>query len=435
MKHKLTRNLGLRLLSLVVAFLIWLLVVNIDDPTDSYLFRDIKIQTVNADSVAEIDKTFELVSDDSVVIKVTERKSVLDRLSKDSFTVIADMESINEMDSVPLTVICSNPSVTLDEIQVVPSSVKVKLEQKKQSEFVVTIATTGTEAKGYAVGKMEIVGGKTVQIAGPESIINKIDVVKANVNISQISSDRRLSASLSVYDKNGDALTSQMERIQIKDSSGALIAENKVSVDITVWNVMNDIPVSVETSGTPADGYHVTSVTTVPVTVNLVGTPEALASVNGMIVLDSAVSVEGAKESFTAELDISQTLDEIEELQLVSGADPTIAVSVQIEKTGDQTIYMPLSNLEVENRPEDMILTFSPADQIAISVHTDNEESTIRMSQIKAKIDLSACSEAGDYEIPVEIELPDGYTLVSGVVLLVNAAEPQQIEEEIVVEE
>lgn len=430
MKHKLTRNLGLKLLSLVVAFLIWLLVVNIDDPIDSNLYRDVKIQTVNADSVAEIDKTFELVSDDSVVIKVTERESVLKRLSRDSFTVIADMESINEMNSVPLTVICSNPSVTLDEIQVVPSSVKVKLEQKKQSEFVVNIRTTGNEVKGYAVGKTEIVGGKTVQIAGPESIIDKIDKVYATVNISQARTDRRVSADLSIYDKNGDQLTTQMERIQIKDSNGVLLAENKVTVDITMWEVMNDIPVQVQTTGTPADGYRVTAISTVPVTVSLVGTQEALAELNGKIVLDDLISVEGARESFTTELDITKTLDEIEELRLIDEAEPTITVSIQIEKAGDQTVDLPLSNLEVINRPTDMVLTFSPADEIAVNIHSEGENDMIEMTEIKAKIDLDVCAQPGDYEIPVEIELPDGYSLVSDVVLRVNASKQQSIEEE-----
>lgn len=174
MKHRLTRNIGLKLLSLLVAFLIWLLVSNINDPMDSKVFRDIKIQTVNADSVTEIDKTFDFASADTVSIKVTERDSVLKKLNRDSFTVIADMESLNEMNSVPLVVICSNSAVTLDEISVVPSAVKVRLEQKKQSDFVVNIDCQGSPENGYEVGRTEVVQGRTVQIAGPESLVNRI---------------------------------------------------------------------------------------------------------------------------------------------------------------------------------------------------------------------------------------------------------------------
>lgn len=430
MKHKLTRNIGLKISSLAVAFIIWLVVANVDNPMDSRLYRGVKIQTANADSVTDIDKTFEFASDDTVVIKVTERVSVLDSLTTNSFTVVADMESINEMSSVPLTVICSSPFVTLDEIQVVPSSVKVKLEQKKQSDFRVDVKWTGQAAKGYEVGKAEVVQGKTVQIAGPESMIDRIGQVVASVNVNNINTDKRLNAAISVYDKNGDQIT-QMNRLQIKDSNGVLLTDNSVMVDITLWEVMSDIPVEVAVEGTPADGYYVTEVSTVPVTLNLVGTQEALAALNGKLIVNAPVSVEGVSESFTETLDISETLDAIEDLQLVSGNDPSITVTVQIEKTGDQTLQMPLSNLEILNRPSDMTLTFSPADELAVTVHAeDDSDRRLLLDDMKAKIDLAVCAEPGDYEIPVEIQLPNGYTLVSEVVLLVNATQQEVIEEE-----
>ena len=64
MKHKFTRNIGLKFLSLIVAFLIWLLVANVDDPTQTVLFKNIKITTVNTESVTELDKVFDVVEDD-----------------------------------------------------------------------------------------------------------------------------------------------------------------------------------------------------------------------------------------------------------------------------------------------------------------------------------------------------------------------------------
>ena len=69
MKHKWTRNLSLKLLSLVVAFLIWILIDNINNPTRSKLFRDVKIQVVNGESVTEIDKVYDIVSEESVVLR------------------------------------------------------------------------------------------------------------------------------------------------------------------------------------------------------------------------------------------------------------------------------------------------------------------------------------------------------------------------------
>ena len=67
---------------------------------------------INEDSVTEIDKVLDIVSEETVTIKVTVPKNIRENLTKDSFTVIADMENLNGMNTVPLTVTCSNPAVT-----------------------------------------------------------------------------------------------------------------------------------------------------------------------------------------------------------------------------------------------------------------------------------------------------------------------------------
>lgn len=435
MKHKFTRNIGLKFLSLIVAFLIWVLVANVDDPTQTVLFKNIKITMVNTESVTALDKVFDVVEDDvygdTVIIKVTERSSVLRTLKTSDFKVIADMEAINEVGAIPLRVECSNPAVTLDEMEVIPSVMKVTLEQKKQSDFVVTVTTTGSVANGYEVGTKEVVQGKTVQIAGPESLLNKIGKVVADVNVRGLNKSVRKTVELQIYDKNEEALSdSQMARLQIKDSSGVLLSNNEVMVDITLWEVMSDIPVEIHTTGTPADGYRVAGISTMPVTVNLVGTKEALARLNGKITVQNSVSVEGATENISEEIDLTETLSELEGIRLVADTDPTISVTVQIEKSGDQTLALPLSGLEVQNRPDtDKIsLVISPADEIQVTVHAEKTGAApLNISDIKASVDLKECAQEGVYEIPVEIQLPDGYSLVSPVNLVVTA---QKIQEE-----
>jgi YbbR domain-containing protein len=273
--------------------------------------------------------------------------------------------------------------------------------------------------------------GKTVQVAGPESLLKKIGKITAVVNVSGMRSDKTVTATLHVYDKNEEEfLESQMDRIQIKDAAGVLLSDNQVDVSISIWEIMNDIPVIVETSGTPAEGYRISGITTVPVTVNLLGTQEALARLDGKVVLKDPISVEGATETLTVDVDLSETLEEEEDIRFVSDTDPTVTVTIQIEKTGDRTISVPLSSLELLNRPEGMTLTFSPADAISVGIHSEDESVySIGTDDIRGTVDLGVCAEAGSYEIPVEIELPDGYELVSDVVIVVTSeAEVQENE-------
>ena len=100
-----------------------------------------------------------------------------------------------------------------------------------------------------------------------------------------------------------------------------------------------------------------------------------------------------------------------------------MSVTVQIEKTWDQTIRVPLSTFEVLNRPDSakMSLTVSPADEVQISVHAEAGEPNLKVSDIKASVDFSECAKEGVYEVPVNVQLPEGYTLVSEVKLVVTA--------------
>ncbi len=429
MRRRLTKNMGLKLLSLLVAFAIWLLVANLNNPVKSKLFRDIKIQIINEDSVTEIDKAFDIVSEDSVTIKVTERQSVLDALSADDFTVVADMENLTEMDTVPLNVSCSNSSVTLDEMTIVPPNMKVELEQIVQNDFLVTVETIGTPEEGFEVGTTELVGGKTIQIAGPESLLNRIGQVTATVTVTGLNSDLKISSELSITDKNGDLLSeTQMSRLQIRNSEGVLLSGNEVLIDVEIWPVLDDVRILVETEGEPLSGYEVTAVSVLPETVSLVGKLRVLRKLDGELLLADPVSVEGASETFTEDIDLEETLDGIENIRLAQNADSILSVTVQIEKIDSQTIELPLSDLTVKNRPEDKVLTFSPADVLPVTVHDDEGNGLLTSGEIRASVDLAECEEQGDYEIPVDITLPEGYSLESEVVLMVNSAQTEQIE-------
>lgn len=76
----------------------------------------------------------------------------------------------------------------------------------------------------------------------------------------------------------------------------------------------------------------------------------------------------------------------------------------------------------------DMVLT--PADKLSIEVGALSAElDAISSKNIKAQLDLSNYQEAGRYEVPVQITLPEGYELESEVVMVVNLTQKVQTED------
>ena len=436
--HALFNNLGLKIVSLVIAFVIWLLVSNADNPTRTILYSNVPITIVNQDSVADIGKVVEPEGSGTVTLRVTDRRSVLQTLARNGsdFYVEADMENLNEMNTVPLTVSCSNPSVTWDKIQMMPSSLKVILENKVEQTFVASVSTEGAPAGGYEVGSTSVEEGKNIVIAGPESLMRIINQVVAPVNVAGLEADSTLSSTLRVYDKNGSVLTdAQMSRLEFKNESGTVLTDHMVTVNVDLWKIRTDLPIIVRTAGTPMWGYRVSEIDTMPASISVSGTDEALAGLgDGFEVVDE-IDVSGAREAITAEIDLTDTLSEMTGIKLIAGADPTVQVEVLIEQNGDVTLEVPLSAISLSSRPENMTLVFTPADVLPVSVHAlDESGERLVQEQIRLSLDLSQCANEGSYELPVEVELPFGYELASPVTIKVSSSKTEkqsEVEEQI----
>ncbi len=432
-----TDNLGLKIIALAVAFLIWLFVTNSNDPERTILISNVPVTLMNEDSIADIGKVVDPEGSGTVTLRVTERKSVLSALSKTGadFTVTADLESITEMGTVPLTVSCSNPAITWDEVEVAPASLKVTLEDKVEQAYPITVVPSGTAATGYTVGTTEIEEGKTILLAGSTSLMKIIDRVSAPINISGLGSEATLRSVLEVYDKNGSKLTeSQMKLLEFKTSEGEELTDYTVNVLTTMWKIQTGIELDVDTEGEVADGYTISGITTIPETISLAGTNEALHALGGVLALSNKINVQGESSSIEQEVDLTDTLTGRIDLKLLADADPTVTVQVQIERSGDVTIDIPLSEIVINHAPKDKKLVFTPADKISVGIHADDPTGQmLTKRQIKLEADLAECDEDGTYEVPVKVSLPKGYRLSAEVTLKVSvssATEPQSEQQE-----
>lgn len=437
MKKALTSNLGLKILSVLVACVIWVFVVNEEDPEKKQSFSDVAVEIRNSDSFG-VDKTYSIEEDtDNVKIWVTARESVVNRLQSKDFKVVADMRNITLGDAVPYTVECTNSAITKANWECEPASLKIKIENVVQESFgvEVVIEGEGKPAKGYEVGTTGIQEGDTINIAGPESLVNIIHKVSVPVTVnSTMSSSQVLSGDITITDGNGVPFTkSQMDNLIFTTSSGVLLKDRKLNVEIELWKVQSDIKLEVETTGTPAWGYRVSEVKVTPETVSLAGDKETLEELEGVLRLTDMISVQGVSESFTPEtINLSDFLKENykDKLKLVGGAASTISVKITIEKMGTKKIDIPLSAITIKGRPEGLDMVLTPADKLSIEVGAvSGSLEDISQEDVKAVLDLTAYQKAGRYEVPVQITLPEGFEMETEVVIVVNLTEKVQSED------
>ena len=430
MKHKWTNNLGLKVLSLLVSCLIWLVVTNTNDPESTQVYKNVPITIKNQDTITNANKTFTVVDGvDKINVYVTARKSIRAALNSGSFTVKADMENYNEaLGTVPLEISCEDARIRQEDLRIIPSSLKINMEDKVKQNFGVAVVTTGKADKGYELGKTTIVSGDTIRIAGPQSLINIIGKVTILLDITNMNTDSTNLYPIRIEDKNGAALTDgQMGNLELKDSNGVSLQNNSAEVRTEIWKVYNDIPLKANVTGEVAPGFKVSSITLSPQTINLVATEEAIDELGGELTLKDDISVEGLTETQDYTVDLNDTLNQYDSIRLETDISSAITVHVGIDEVGSKTFQMPISDIIMHNIPADKKLIFSPADTISISVKTtDDTESgdiDITLDDITAEIDLKSCEINGSYTLPVEITLPQGYELVNEVKIVVNIEE------------
>ena len=430
MKHKWTNNLGLKIVSLLVSCLIWVVVTNTNDPESTQVYKNVPITIKNQDTITNANKTFTVVDGvDKINVYVTARKSVRSSLAADSFIVKADMENYNEaLGTVPLEISCEDGRIRQEDIRMLPSSLKISMEDKVEQNFGMAVVTTGKPDKGYEVGKTTIVTGDTIRIAGPESLINIIGKVTISVDVTNMSMGSTDFYPIRIEDKNGATLTDgQMSNLELKNSDGVSLQNNSAEVQTELWKVYNDIPLKVEVTGEVAPGYKVSAVTLAPQTINLVAEENAIEELGGIIQLKDPVNVEGMTETQDFTVDLNDTLNQYDDFRLESDISSAITVHVGIDEVGSKTFQMPISDIIMHNTPSDKKLIFSPADAVSISVKTTSEDSeeaiTLTLSDISAEIDLKSCEINGSYTLPVNVTLPEGYELVNDVSIVVNIEE------------
>ena len=399
--------------------MLWLIVVNIDNPigTNYYTINDVEL--INKEYVESSDTIGKMCmpeqNQDSVKIAITTSKKIRDKIKVTDISAVADLQQAVSLDTnpvmVPITVTCSVPGVSSNDIKVTPQNLSVNLDEKETQEFVVNVSRGDTKpGKDYEVGSLTA-NPEKVRITGPKTLVNKIDKVNATIELDGNTQDFTQDVNLTIIDKNQEALSdSEMNSLRIENNA-------KVVVTARLWKIRQGVGISASYVGTPADGYEVGSVKTVPDTISVAGSTEGLESLteNNNVITIPADSIDISGESQDVEKKISLNKLLPDNVKLTSDSSEDVWVTVNILPVGSKEFDIPTKNIEVKNKPDDLQVTFETAQiELRIKSDTKNMDDLDAQKDIKLSIDLDGKKE-GNYEVPVKIVLPDGYETVEDV--------------------
>ncbi len=414
----LTDNLMLKILSALIAIVIWYMVVGYDDPIETGSYT-VQVEVTNESYIANGKRTFTIGEDyTSVVAYIQTNRSVLKNLQASNVVVTADLTQIVDLDSdpvyVPLQVSCAG--VSQDSITLSRTTIPIYIEDIASEKFAVVVDQgDSSPAQNYEVGTMTA-DTESVTISGPESIIEKIGSVKATIDVSGMTEDGKVSADLSLLDKDQNELSSSL-----LDSLTFDGGVPEIEVSVTLWEKLSGVKIVSEYSGTLADGYQVSDITVLPSEIAVVGSSEALSELeaadNTITIPGDLVVLEDADEDVDVTVDITDLLPD--DCRLASTSSETVQVSLTILPDDSKEYSLDVEYIEVDGLDSNYTVSYDST-KVAVRIkRTDSDKEELKTSDISLSIDLSDLT-AGEYTVPLEVSLPDGYEPVQDVELAVR---------------
>lgn len=391
MKKNWMSNLSLKIVSVIVAFLFWLVIINVTDPTTSKTFHDIPVKILNENVITSANQVYEIQDGDTVRVTVKGKRSFVETLKESDFTATADLTELSKVNAVSIDVKLNKESNSGVEVNWDNAVLKVKLEKRVTQKFKVQVEHQGELSENYVLGEM-VAKPNIVEVSCGESKFKKIDHVGVMVTLNGQSEDFEAKYSPVLYDANGDIL----------DNNNVTFSNNTIRVSTEVRGT-KEVPILVTTRGTPADGYRLVQTDYKPETIRVSGTASALAKVETIKI---QVNIDGEKKNVEREVSLADYITE--GLQLEEDIS-TISVRCEIEKNGERTFMLTPTDVAVKNLPKNCTMDVGYSSD-KYTVHVMGEEAqlaNLKLADLGAYVDLSGLSD-GVHTLEVKFSLPAG---------------------------
>lgn len=425
MKNRLTRNIGLKLASVLLAVVLWLVVNSVNNPTVPQTYYNIPVKLLNTDLITESGQVYEVLDGTDVINRVVVRapRSVMSELKDENIIATADVNDISSLDTIAIKLTTDRSSRDISSITGSIDTVKLKIENEKIKSLALKTSTSGEVAEGYLVGDVTP-DQNLVRISGPESVIDQITKASVDVEIDGMTSDIVTNAEIKLYDADDHEVVNKNITQNIKT----------VGVKVGIWQ-KKSVPVIYNVSGSAAPGYRATGeIIDSGEEVEIAGKASTLRSISSIEVPEEVLDITGQTESLVKEIDIKQFLPD--NVFLVNSADAARTVTVSVEAEISKRLEIRGERVRMANVPEGYQVSISELDESFVIevVGLSRDVATLQAADISGTVDVAKWvqesgmeePQPGFYTVEVDFGLPENVALRDAVTVMLHISEPEE---------
>lgn len=426
---KILNNGLLKLFSLMAAFLLWLVVMNIDDPEEKWTIYNVPVKLVNTNVVTDENMVYEVLEKTDVVRSVTimAPKSVKDELSSSDIIAEADFSNLTVTNTVEIRFYSLRYNDKITTINGSNEILKLNIEEEKTKRLVLEVQTTGEVAQGYIIYSVTP-NQNRIEVSGPASVVTQIAEAKVQVDVTDSTGDISTNADIKLYDAEGGEISTEKLSLNV---TNALVQVNILAT--------KTVPVYYEAMGTPEEGYLFTGeIEGIPRDIKIAGTEVAIANVHRIMVPKEELDLTGQTGNLTKNINIEQYLPEG-----IIFADDTfngkVAVTAYVEEEYEESLNIAAGNIRITDVPEGYEASLS-GETILYTIHIKGLKANVEAvdaGSLHGTFSVASLMEEynwdtpvpGIYEVELDVQIPAGVTVTQSVTAYIEITEIMESED------
>ena len=390
------------LCSLLLAAVVWLtLNSTYVNPPDTRTINNIPLTQLNRSTLENYNLELKTETFRGFVgVSLKGRQEELAKLSTGDFEAFIDFSNVTGVDVTSLDVeLRTTKTDNFSIVKIEPSEIPIEVERRLTYPFDIAVNFVGELPQGfYRTGYSRSPPMKS--FSARESLINQIDHVEVEVDLTGIAGNTVLYQQCRIYNKDGVIMNRQGWEQLVE-----------ISLEIS-----KDVPVFGVVTGTPGEDYYVRFTSIMPEVVSINGTKEALEQVDSLYT--EILDVSNARQSILRECDIILPSN----VKMSKDTLPRAEIDVTINMLQyTQDFALGKGRIEFINNQEQYRYEIVENEIPLLLKGKVDDIANLDSNQISAVIDVQGLSQ-GTHAALAILTLPEGIISVNDVILTVIVA-------------
>ena len=381
------RNLIVKGVCLLLSFILWLYVSNVENPTRTSDLKGVTVELLNQEVLNSSNLYLSKNQDLSVDLKLEGKAKDIYSVKKGDFILKTDLSKYalkSGENNIPVEVISAPDDVVIKNRFVL--TVKVDLEEGIEKTFKVHSNVETTFKDGVSKKSIKVFPD-SVKVSGPESLVKTVESVALKGELLEISKDMSRSFNIVALDSYGN----EVSGVKVSESTGKLTVSVGSSKQVSVNTVEK---------GKLAENLILKGISLSVDSVTIIGDSDKIKSINQ--VDTEPIDLSSITESKTINVNLKLP-DGVYLIDNISNITANIQVEKREEENTDKVIPKKIDGINVEL-----------IDKISVEVSGNSKEvNGLPAEDIIATASVAGITTAGEQEIPLNVSLKDSNSSVT----------------------